>query len=97
MTIRAVFAVATKYGCSKCDVETAFLTVDMDCEVWVRMPSLWGDGDDEITGDTSMTQPRRLLKGVPGIPKAAVCTTRPSKPICATWGGYLPPRISAFF
>ena len=52
MTIRAVFAVATKYGCKlkAGDVETAFLTSDMDCEVWVKMPALWGKGDDEITG-----------------------------------------------
>jgi hypothetical protein len=38
MTIRAVFAIATKYGCKlkAGDIETAFLSADMDCEVWVN-------------------------------------------------------------
>ena len=44
MTIRALFAIATKYGCKlkAGDIETAFLSADMDCEVWVKMPPYWG-------------------------------------------------------
>jgi len=67
MTIRAVFAIATKYGCKlkSGDIETAFLSADMDCEVWVKMPSCWGRGDGPITGVlTENLPPRRLLKGV---------------------------------
>jgi hypothetical protein len=74
MTIRAVFAVATKYGCKlkAGDIETAFLSADMDCEVWVKMPALWGRGDEPITGECSANlPPRRLLKGVPGIPQGS--------------------------
>ena len=75
MTIRAVFAVATKYGLKlkAGDIETAFLSADMDCEVWVQMPPFWGRGDDPITGDASKehSPPRRLLKGVPGIPQGS--------------------------
>src|SRR6185437_5314289 len=73
MTIRAVFAVATKYGykLKAGDVETAFLTSDMDCEVWVKMPALWGKGAVAITGSPAETQPRRLIKGVPGIPQGS--------------------------
>jgi hypothetical protein len=39
MSLRALFAIATKYGCflKAGDVETAFLTATMDCEVWVTM------------------------------------------------------------
>jgi hypothetical protein len=73
MTIRAVFAVATKHSCMLFagDVETAFLTSNMDCEVWVRMPPYWGKGDEPITGVNSDLPPRRLLKGVPGIPQGS--------------------------
>ena len=75
MTIRAVLAVATKYGCKlkAGDIETAFLSANMDCEVWVHMPPFWGRDDGPIT-DASKSQsqpPRRLLKGVPGIPQAS--------------------------
>ena len=73
-TIRALFAVATKHGCKikAGDVETAFLSADMDCEVWVKLPPHWGRGDDIITGDTQeQVPPRRLLKGVPGIPQGS--------------------------
>jgi len=73
MTIRAVLAVATKYGCrlKAGDVETAFLTADMDCEVWVKMPSFWGPDHKDITGKIYDNKPRRLLKGVPGIPQGS--------------------------
>jgi hypothetical protein len=74
MTIRAVFAIATKYGCKlkAGDVETAFLSADMDCEVWVKMPSFWGRGDSSITGEVNQNlPPRRLRKGVPGIPQGS--------------------------
>ena len=73
MTIRAVLAISTKYACKlkAGDVETAFLASDVDCEIWVKMPALWGDGDSEITGHATSSKPRRLLKGVPGIPQAS--------------------------
>jgi hypothetical protein len=55
MTIRAVFAIATNYGCKlkAGDIETAFLSADMDCEVWVKMPAYWGRGDEPITGTSA--------------------------------------------
>ena len=73
VTIRAVFAIATKHGCKlkAGDIETAFLTADMDCEVWVKMPTFWGRGDNAITGERQDLPPRRLLKGVPGIPQGS--------------------------
>jgi hypothetical protein len=43
----------------------------MDCEVWVKMPPLWGRGDAPITGQHQDVPPRRLLKGVPGIPQGS--------------------------
>src|SRR6185437_13187172 len=63
VTIRALFAVATKNGCmlKAGDIETAFLAADMDCEVWVKMPSFWGRGDDEITRKCDDLPPRKLL------------------------------------
>jgi transposase InsO family protein len=72
-TIRAVFAIASKNGCKlkAGDIETAFLTADMDCEVWVKMPPYWGGNDEAITGDKRDSPPRRLLKGVPGIPQGS--------------------------
>jgi histone deacetylase 1/2 len=71
MTLRAILAIATKYGCKlkAGDIETAYLTADMDCEVWVKMPAFWGRGDEPITGEKQDLPPRRLLKGVPGIPQ----------------------------
>jgi len=73
MSIRAVLALAAKYECKlkAGDIETAFLTANMDCEVWVRMPAFWGAGDQEITGARQNLAPRRLLKGVPGIPQGS--------------------------
>ena len=49
MTLRSVLAVATKNGfkLKAGDIETAFLSADMDCEVWVKMPAHWGSGTDE--------------------------------------------------
>ena len=72
-TIRAVLALATKHDCQlkAGDIETAFLTADMDCEVWVRMPAYWGSGTDMITDEKRELRPRRLLKGVPGIPQGS--------------------------
>ena len=73
MTIRAVLAIATKQGCKMKagDIETAFLTADMDCEVWVQMPPFWGPGDTPISFSSTRQPPRRLLKGVPGIPQGS--------------------------
>jgi histone deacetylase 1/2 len=73
VTIRSLLAVATANGCmlKAGDIETAFLAADMDCEVWVKMPSFWGRGDDEITGQREDLPPRKLLKGVPGIPQGS--------------------------
>jgi hypothetical protein len=73
MTIRAVLALAAKFACQlkAGDIETAFLTAKMDCEVWVRMPPFWGQGEQEITGEKQNLSPRRLLKGVPGIPQGS--------------------------
>ena len=52
------------------DVETAFLTPDIDAEIWVTMPPMYGeDGSDVDTNNQGCKQVRRLLKGVPGIPQ----------------------------
>lgn len=73
-TLRALLAVATKYDCllDSGDVETAFLTAKMDCEVWVRMPPFWGKEEDPVEAKNPKTgRPRLLLKGVPGIPQGS--------------------------
>jgi histone deacetylase 1/2 len=72
-TLRALLAIATKYGCllNSGDIETAFLSAKMDCEVWVKMPPYWGNESEAIT-DTNVAVPSRLLlKGVPGIPQGS--------------------------
>ena len=74
MTLRSVLAVATKngYKLKAGDIETAFLSADMDCEVWVKMPAHWGSGTDKhISDHNADLAPRRLLKGVPGIPQGS--------------------------
>ena len=73
VTLRAVLALATKFSLQlkAGDVETAFLTAAMDCEVWVKMPAFWGRGDGEISRTKCDLAPRRLLKGVPGIPQGS--------------------------
>lgn len=74
VSIRSLFAVATKHGCmlKAGDIETAFLSADMDCDVWVKMPPFWGCDDEAITPDKKYEPaPRKLLKGVPGIPQGS--------------------------
>ena len=68
-TIRALLAVAVHKGCilKAGDIETAFLTANMDCEVWVRCRR----GSSTMTADVQRHAPRRLLKGVPGIPQGS--------------------------
>jgi len=71
-TIRAVLAVATKYDMHlfSGDVETAFLTPDIDTEIWVTMPPFYGQDGVQIDGGSSGARTvRKLLKGVPGIPQ----------------------------
>jgi hypothetical protein len=72
-TLRALLAIATKYKCilKSGDVETAFLTAKMDCEVWVRMPPFWGKDGAPVTDFNEPLPPRLLLKGVPGIPQGS--------------------------
>jgi hypothetical protein len=72
-TLRAVFALAAKYKCLlySGDVETAFLTADMDCQVFVRMPPYWGKNNNNITSYDTTSEIRILLKGVPGIPQGS--------------------------
>ena len=43
----------------------------MDCEVWVKMPAFWGSDSEDITGEAKDRPPRKLLKGVPGIPQGS--------------------------
>ena len=73
VTLRALLAVATKHGCliKSGDVETAFLTAPIDCEIWVKMPPYWGSDAEPLTGVIAERPPRRLLKGVPGIPQGS--------------------------
>jgi histone deacetylase 1/2 len=72
-TLRALFAYATKYSChlKAGDVETAFLTADMDCEVWAKMPPFWGNDNEAIDVTMPTMKPRLLIKGVPGIPQGS--------------------------
>ena len=72
-TVRSVFAVAAKFKCilMSGDVETAFLTAKMDCEVWIKLPPFWGPGDHDITLNNPPQPPCLLLKGVPGIPQGS--------------------------
>lgn len=73
VTIRALLALATanSFKLFSGDVETAFLTSDMDCDVWVKMPPFWGKTDEPISGSIAERRVRRLLKGVPGIPQGS--------------------------
>jgi hypothetical protein len=86
-TMRALLAFATKHGCllKSGDVETAFLTANMDCEVWVKMPPFWGKATDQISGETTQVKPRLLLKGVPGIPQAVVSFMKLSQHTSLLW------------
>ena len=72
-TVRSVFAYATANGyfLKTGDVETAFLTADMDCEVWVRLPPYWGDASGPINPSSSTSKPYLLKKGIPGIPQGS--------------------------
>jgi hypothetical protein len=74
VTLRALFAVATQHGCKMlaADVETAFLSSPIDCEIWIRMPPYWGqDASDAVSVSQCERPVRRLLKGVPGIPQGS--------------------------
>src|SRR6185369_5444335 len=53
-TIRAVLAVATKYDMDLFagDVETAFLTPDIDTDIWVSMPPFYGKDGALIDAST---------------------------------------------
>ena len=64
-TIRALLAVAVHKGCilKAGDIETAFLTANMDCEVWVTMPPLWGRGSSTITSDVQRHAAASLAQG----------------------------------
>jgi Reverse transcriptase (RNA-dependent DNA polymerase) len=72
-TVRALlaFAAANAYKLKVGDIETAFLTATMDCEVWVRMPPFWGDKVGPVNPQAASCSPRLLLKGVPGIPQGS--------------------------
>ncbi len=72
-TLRALLAVAAKHKCLlfSGDVETAFLTAEMDCDVYVRMPPYWGSDDGRVAPEDTQVQIRKLLKGVPGIPQGS--------------------------
>jgi hypothetical protein len=72
-TVRAFLASAAANGrtIKAGDVETAFLSADMDCEVWVRMPPFWGGADNSIDLTATTGPPRLLKKGVPGIPQGS--------------------------
>ena len=72
-TLRAVLAQSAKFSLKiKCgDIETAFLTATMDCEVWVKMPPFWGVDTVSVSGGNTQVRPKLLLKGVPGIPQGS--------------------------
>ena len=73
-SVRMLIAYATKYGCklSTGDVETAFLTAKMDCEVYVKLPPFWGpDGEPILHKENVVSTSRLLNKGIPGIPQGS--------------------------
>jgi hypothetical protein len=72
-TLRALLAIAAKHKCllMSGDVETAFLSAKMDCEVWIKLPPFWGKDDEMITNKDATLPPCLLLKGVPGIPQGS--------------------------
>jgi histone deacetylase 1/2 len=67
-TIRMELAITAKYDleAKQGDVNTAFLSADMDTEVYVAVPN-WFRSD--ATGSELGYTVRRLLKGIPGIPQ----------------------------
>ena len=67
-TIRMELAITAKYDleAKQGDVNTAFLSADMDTEVYVAVPN-WFRLD--ATGSELGYTVRRLLKGIPGIPQ----------------------------
>jgi len=95
-TVRALLAFAAKNDLELLagDVETAFLTSDMDCELYVKMPPFWAEPEEKISEKNASTRPRLLVKGVPGIPQGsrlfyetmkahlALSNYRPSQPDC---------------
>ena len=71
VTVRALFAVLPSMAANSSYVETAFLSSPIDCEIWIKMPPYWGKDSEPITGAKCDRPPRRLLKGVPGIPQGS--------------------------
>jgi hypothetical protein len=72
-TIRSVLAFACRNACmlQSGDVETAFLTAPMDCEVYAKLPPYWGTAKGPICTEGQRGPPRLLLKGIPGIPQGS--------------------------
>jgi hypothetical protein len=72
-TIRFCLALCAKHDLELLpfDIKTAFLSADMDSEVYVTLPPAFNDDPDlQATAKRSHTV-HRLLKGVPGIPQGS--------------------------
>jgi hypothetical protein len=79
-TLRFLFALAAEqdWEIKQGDVATAFLSADMDTEIYVRVPN-WFKKD--ATGHETGYTVRRLLKGVPGIPQGPRLFYKKTNPI----------------
>ena len=72
-TIRIMMSLVSKYDLELLpfDVKTAFLSADMDTEVYVHLPPAFNN-DPALQPDAKpSTTVHRLLKGVPGIPQGS--------------------------
>ena len=72
-SIRILLALAAKgdYELLQLDVKTAFLSADMDTEVYVTLPPAFNESMDLKQPNVNSRTVHRLLKGVPGIPQGS--------------------------
>jgi len=79
-TLRLLFALAAEHNweIKQGDVATAFLSADMDAEVYVTMPRGFMDHSDSkgVGGEQCAKTYRRMLKGIPGIPQGSYLFNR---------------------
>ena len=90
-----LFALAARYDweIKQGDVDTAFLSSDMNCDLWAAIPN-WFDVDPSEFERENMSEDevllrlkkltgytiRKVQKGMPGIPQGPTCSTRKRAP-----------------
>jgi len=72
-SIRIILAIATKRNLelTQLDIKTAFLSADMDTEVYVTLPPGFSNDPSLNLPNKNSRTVHRLLKGVPGIPQGS--------------------------